>query len=42
MEYLTGNSLEGVERSLAIQLAAAHPELAQQTSISPSRDTDPA
>ena len=31
MEYLKDGSLDGVERSLAIHLAAAHPELAQQT-----------
>lgn len=30
LEYLRGGSLEGVEPSLAIRLAAAHPELVDQ------------
>jgi transcriptional regulator with XRE-family HTH domain len=38
-EYLLEDSLEGVERDLAIRLAARHPELAPPSGKGPRKDT---
>ena len=40
-EYLMEGSLEGVDRDLAIRLAAAHPELVPPIRKDLSKDTDP-
>lgn len=40
-EYLVEGSLEGVERELAIRLAAAHPELVPPTRRGPDTGTPP-
>jgi len=39
VDYLIGNTLEGVERDLAIRLAAAHPELAASRRTGPDKGT---
>lgn len=39
--YMMGQGLEGVERDLAIRLAARHPELVENTSKDRGTGTDP-
>jgi transcriptional regulator with XRE-family HTH domain len=39
-EYLVEGRLDGVERDLAIRLAAAHPELVRPIDTGPHMDTD--
>lgn len=41
-EYLFGGGLDGVERVLAIRLAAHHPELVDPIRTAPRTDKDPA